>query len=70
MWHSIDPRGDFWLICARLASGVLVAVLATKYWMFMIPVAVLASLVGTAEWYMRQPPAPTAKLARAVDRRN
>ena len=69
MWHSIDPIGDLWLRCAALAAGVLMAIVAIQYWMVMIPVAVLGSLVGTAAWYLRQPQAPAAALARVSEGR-
>jgi hypothetical protein len=70
MWHSIDPKGDFWLVCAFLASGVLLTVVTIHYWMFMIPLAVLASLVSASVWYIRQLQRPTPALARVVNRRN
>ncbi len=69
MWHSIDPRGSFWLICAGLASGVLLIVVAIQYWLYMIPFVALASLVGAAVWFMRQPQPQTSALARATEGR-
>jgi hypothetical protein len=71
IWHSIDPRGDFWLVCASLAGVGLFAVVASQYWMVLIPIAALASLIGLGVWYLRQPQPPVARLARVrVGRKN
>ena len=69
IWHSIDPKGDFWLACACLASGVLLVTVAIQYWMIVMPFALLASLVGAVVWYIRQPQSPNATLARVSEGR-
>jgi predicted MFS family arabinose efflux permease len=69
IWHSIDPKGDFWLACACLAGGVLLAAVAIKYWMIVIPFVGLAGLAGAIVWYMRQPQSPNAALARVSEGR-
>ena len=69
IWHSVDPKGDFWLACAFLSGVALFAIVAIQYWMVVLPIVLLACLAWAVVSYMRQPQRPNAALARVSEGR-